>query len=78
MDKISLYKSDQTNLRFISRLRDDANLNYLYTGKQKSGRGRPKQYDGKVDMNTIDKRRFKKTYSDSEIKYMEPGCIVYL
>ena len=49
------------------RLRDDANLNYLYTGKQKSGRGRPKQYDGKVDMNTIDKRRFKKTYSDSEI-----------
>ena len=58
---------DQTNLRFISRLRDDANLNYLYTGKQKSGRGRPKQYDGKVDMNTIDKRRFKKTYSDSEI-----------
>lgn len=32
----------------ISRLRTDANLNYLYQGKQK-GRGRPKQYDGKVD-----------------------------
>ncbi len=32
----------------ISRLRTDANLTYLYQGKQK-GRGRPKQYDGKVD-----------------------------
>lgn len=32
----------------ISRLRCDANLNYLYQGQQK-GRGRPKLYDGKVE-----------------------------
>lgn len=32
----------------ISRLRDDADLLYLYTGVQKGGRGRPKIYDGKV------------------------------
>jgi hypothetical protein len=32
----------------ISRLRDDTDLLYLYTGVQKGGRGRPKVYDGKV------------------------------
>ncbi|MGS2763164.1 transposase [Sinomicrobium sp. M5D2P9] len=33
---------------FVGRLRDDANLRYLYLGPKKSGRGRPKKYDGKV------------------------------
>ncbi len=33
----------------ISKLRLDANLRYLYTGTQ-TGRGRPKQYDGKVQV----------------------------
>lgn len=37
----------------ISRLRNDANLNYLYQGEQKKGRGRPKQYDGKVDFTQL-------------------------
>lgn len=32
----------------VSRLRDDADLAYKYTGKQKEGRGRPRKYDGKV------------------------------
>ena len=36
----------------VSRLRNDANLNYLYTGEQK-GRGRPKVYDGKVDYKNL-------------------------
>ncbi len=32
----------------ISRLRNDADLRYLYKGKKKGGRGRPKIYDGKI------------------------------
>ena len=32
----------------VSRLRNDADLNYKYVGVQKKGRGRPKKYDGKV------------------------------
>ena len=36
----------------VSRLRNDANLNYLYTGEQK-GRGRSKVYDGKVDYKNL-------------------------
>jgi len=35
-------------LHQIGKLRSDANLRYLYTGPPRSGPGRPKQYDGKV------------------------------
>lgn len=56
-----------TGVNIISRLRDDANLRYLYHGLQKGGRGRPKKYAGKVDVNHIDKRRFPKVYDDEQI-----------
>ena len=36
-------------MHLISRLRNDADLKYLYHGPQKTGRGRPKLYAGKVD-----------------------------
>lgn len=38
----------------ISKLRKDANLNYLYTGKKRKGKGRPKQYNGKVNLKEPD------------------------
>lgn len=57
---------DHTSMELISRLRDDANLQYLYKGDQRIGRGRPKKYDGKVDVKNIDKRRFGKESSDEE------------
>ena len=37
-------------LDLITRLRSDANLRYLYTGPQSKGRGRRRQYSGKVDL----------------------------
>ena len=37
----------------VSRLRDDAVMHYLYTGPQKSGRGRPKELDGTVDIHNL-------------------------
>lgn len=44
----------------ITRLRSDANLRYLYTGPQKDGPGRPKLYDGKIDLDCSEQieRRF--------------------
>lgn len=42
-----------TGFQFVGRMRDDANLKYLYTGPRKPGRGRPKVYDGKVDHKDI-------------------------
>lgn len=44
--------------QFVGRMRDDANLNYLYTGPQKPGRGRPRAYDGKVDHGHIRTEHF--------------------
>jgi len=49
---------NNTQMEVICRLRDDANLQYLYKGVQ-GGRGRPKKYDGKVNVKKIDKRRAK-------------------
>ncbi|MDQ3686702.1 MAG: transposase, partial [Acidobacteriota bacterium] len=43
----------QTGLHVISRLRCDANLRYLYTGEQRGGRGRKREYDGKVSFTDL-------------------------
>jgi hypothetical protein len=40
----------EAGMHVISRLRDDADLKYIYAGEQKTGKGRPKKYDGKVDI----------------------------
>lgn len=37
----------------VSRLRDDAVLQYLYTGPRKAGRGRPRELDGTVDIHNL-------------------------
>jgi len=42
----------------VSRLRTDAHLQYLFTGKQKQGRGRPRKFDGKVDYNNLNMDHF--------------------
>lgn len=42
----------------VSRLCNDAYLRYEFRGKQKGGRGRPKQYDGKVNYNDLDLNYF--------------------
>ena len=58
---------EKTDLNLISKLRKDANLQYLYQGPKRSGRGRPKKYDGKVNTKNIDKRRFKWCYEDEDV-----------
>jgi len=47
-------------LDVISKLRCDANLRYLYTGVQKR-RGRPRKYDGKVDLQDLTRLTFVET-----------------
>ncbi len=55
-------------LHIITKARGDANLKYLYKGKQKGGKGRPKLYDGKVNIAVIDKRRIKCCYRDKDMQ----------
>src|SRR3954447_13812664 len=42
----------------VTKGRRDASLKYLYHGKQR-GIGHPRWYSGKVNLNSIDKRRWK-------------------
>lgn len=37
----------------ISRLRDDADLQYVFKGEQKKGKGRRRKYDGKIDFKHL-------------------------
>lgn len=55
-------------LHIITKARQDAYLMYLYKGKQKRGKGRPKLYDGKVNMASIDKRKIKCWRHDDTMK----------
>ena len=50
----------QEGLQIITKMRSDANLKYLYKGKQTGKKGRHKKHDGKVNINRIDKRRMTK------------------
>jgi len=47
------------DLNLISKLRVDANLNYIYTG-ERNKRGAPRKYDGKVDCNNLKNLTFVK------------------
>ena len=41
-------------------------MRYAYTGTQKGGRGRPKEYDGKIDAKNVSTEHFKVIKSDDE------------
>jgi len=49
-------------LAVVSRLRADANLRFLFQGEQRTGRGRPRKFDGKV--NLCDRSRFEPVEAD--------------
>jgi len=66
---------NQTGFTLITKLRVDANLRYLYNGPY-SGKGRPKEFAGKVDLKNIDKRRFKKLEETEEEIIYECICNV--
>lgn len=60
--------TDDAGLHIVSKLRGDANLQYLYHGRQAVQRGRPKKYHGKADIKNIDKRRIRLDYEDEHSK----------
>ena len=63
----------QLRFQFISRLRDDVRMRYLYTGKQKNRKGRRKQYGDKVDINNLDLNVFRR----EELLWNEKTVITY-
>lgn len=67
--------SKQTRLKVISRLRSDAALFYLFTGQPTGKPGRPRKYDGKVNVYAIDKDRFQQ--QESNPHYALYSAVVY-
>ncbi|MBK8504233.1 MAG: hypothetical protein IPL46_19720 [Saprospiraceae bacterium] len=59
---------EKTDLNIVGRLREDANLRYLYNGRQTGSKGRPKQYAGKINVKQIDKRRVTQEYEDDDVR----------
>lgn len=43
----------ELGLHLVCRLREDANMQYLYQGPQKPGKGRKRKYDGKYDWKDL-------------------------
>lgn len=62
-------------LHLISRLRDDSVLMYKYMGKPTGKKGRPKRYQGKVDVKNIDINYFSLDLVTSEIQIY--SAVVY-
>ena len=58
--------AENTGLNIISRLRSDSVLQYLYLGEKTGKRGRPKEYDGKVNIHKPDMNHFKIVHQDAE------------
>lgn len=65
----------KSKMFFISRLRDDSNLRYLYHGSVTGKKGAPKKYDGKINFKNMDMNHFTLDYQDKEMKVY--GAIVY-
>ncbi len=62
-------------LQFISRLRDDSVLMYKYFGDKTGEKGRPKVFDGKVDVKNIDASYFSLDLQNDEIEIY--SAVVY-
>lgn len=68
MKKEFIAPLQKEGLHIITKTRSDANLKYLFKGKQKSGRGRKKLYEGKIHTANIDKQRLPCCYADEDMK----------
>lgn len=59
----------QQNFHLITKLRADANLRFLYAGPQRKGRGRRREFDGKVSFSDLSRFDF--------VAEVEPGVALY-
>ena len=65
----------KAKMYFISRLRSDSDLKYLYNGLVTGKRGAPKKYDGKVNFKNLSMNHFELDYQDKTMKVY--GAVVH-
>jgi len=68
----------ELGMHLVSRLRDDADLRYLYTGSKTGKQGRPPKYAGKVNNHKIDTEYFKLISLDNESIYIFISMLLLL
>ena len=56
----------EAGFTLVSRLQNNIYLRYAYSGEQKGGKGRPKEYDGKIDIKNVSTQHFNILKSDDE------------
>lgn len=61
----------ENGLEIISRLRDDSVLFYQYSGPPRYGRGRPKKFDGRVNVKEPDENHFKLVFNGTNAMVYE-------
>ncbi len=66
---------NEAKLFFISRLRSDSDLKYLFNGPLTGKKGAPKKYDGKIDFKNLSMNHFNLDYQDDAMRVY--GAIVY-
>lgn len=59
--------TDNSSLHIICKFQQDANFRYA-NGSKKTGNGRPKLYDSKVNANSIDRRKIRHCFCIDEDK----------
>ncbi len=62
-------------LHFISRLRSDSNLKYIFAGEQNGKKGANRKYDGKFNLKSINMNHFVEVISENDLKVY--SAIVY-
>jgi hypothetical protein len=53
-------------LHIITKMRSDANLKYLYKGKQREGKGRKRKHAEKVNLKHVDRRKWTTVYENKK------------
>jgi len=62
-------------MQLVSRLRDDADLMYLFSGEKTGKKGRPRKHNGKIDWADLNQENFDVLNSDPQITVY--SAIVY-
>lgn len=65
----------EINMHFISRLRDDSVLMYIFKGELTGKKGRPKKFDGRIDIKNLNTNYFDKVICNQELTIY--SAIVY-
>ena len=66
-----VFAMNNNGFEVVSRLRTDAYLQYLFTCKQKKGRGRPRKFAGKIDYNNLDLNYFNIVHESEKSKILQ-------